>query len=310
MFVVGLVLLLLHYYVPRVIDLPVRQSDSSRKTHQRHSGHATGGKFSSDVSKSHGALWKHAITNLDELQMKGLSTNTQGQTGTAAGGAVNIREDWKEESTSHETESLENSLQMQFSHVDTLLTRLLCPSIDLVDHVVSSHTSMVKERKDHFDSVVEAIQDGMEANDDDIKIREACALLLLEKAFLHIVMDTSKTTAKSIWNGFGPDEGNDEGDSDVYQHDAFVLLNRILSQALDESNMFVGKGHFARHGFSQRHVNHAFAKLANVALRSARQLITRPLLLQPQHSIHKHEKSGTVPDILEVLRQCTYDVLT
>jgi hypothetical protein len=208
---------------------------------------------------------------------------------------VDIHPKWKEEALEHEWISLKGSLLQQLLHVDKLLrsTHLTCKTLPMMDRLANKPQQHKDEGRAiiaQFDAIAQEIRDSVsqEEGPDDSALSEPCALLYLEKAFISLILQLSETVYDVTLNSFSGDGAF------VFEEEMLIILNAILSEALDASNVFVGKGHFSRHGFSEESVNHAFARVAQMVLRTTRQLVSRPLVMHPPQNIFKHHKSGTI----------------
>lgn len=282
-------------YIPNLClfkALPVRVNDDSRQNRRQRTSSGEGTKS----VKPSGSAWRHALQEIgDSVLMKSASSSLTESTSSR----VDIHPMWKEEALQHEWMALKASLQQQLLHVDNLLRspHLGCVSLSVLDRIVRN-SKPGKGLSSHliaqFEFIAKDIHELVIQETDD-KMSEPCALLYLEKAFISAILQMSESLYDFVSNGF-------EGGDSVFEEEMLTILNAILSEALDASNVFVGKGHFSRHGFSQESINHALARIAQMALRTARQLVSRPLVMHPPQNIYKHRKSGIYSTRLIVIK--------
>jgi hypothetical protein len=126
--------------------------------------------------------------------------------------------------------------------------------------------------------------------DDDDESLQYCALLLIQRTFLDAILEVSENLS-TLLQSERISEHNAE--DEVYYNDAMNFHNRILSEVLTTSSMFVGKGHFSQIGFSSPRLNNAIARLGAMALGLSRQLLSRPVCLHEQKNWGSPRTAGT-----------------
>lgn len=181
--------------------------------------------------------------------------------------------DFRPEDSEHEFTSLIHSLQHHQTHCVELLSHLTpaCPVVRTLYDI--SPIATPENRLYDFQQIVKqihtVIRDGSDEN------LQYCGLLLLQRTFVDAVLEISVNLADLIQREMKLDHNIED---QVYYIDAMNFHNRILSEVLEVSSMFVGKGHFSKLGFSSAALNHAIARFGALALGLSRQLLSRPII--------------------------------
>jgi hypothetical protein len=208
----------------------------------------------------------------------------QGSSAAFAGSAFNPLD------TSHELQTIRQTLMHYRTHCLTLLSRIspACSRTSTIYELAPVATA--QDRLTHFHIIAQQV-DRLMSMQSEQKEGEYCGVINLELSLMDVTLEISDSLEKRI-----DQEDESEGhriDAEVYYNEVKNFHNRILGEVLEASNVFVGKGHFSRHGFASELINHVMARIANFVLSSTRQLITRPINLRTQQT----SKSSYIPSI-------------
>jgi hypothetical protein len=129
---------------------------------------------------------------------------------------------------------------------------------------------------DNFNVVRSLVKDGMEAN----HLSTFSSILYLQQALI------STTLELSVRLELAEDEiiatrVNGGDDMSEYYFELMEFHNLVLAEAIEVSNMFVGKGHFSRKGFSTKAIHDALATVGSSVLELTRLLLSKPVSVMP-----------------------------
>lgn len=209
----------------------------------------------------------HQPLNYNDLLRK---SSTTSRTGT----------DFRPEDSQHEYNSLIHSLQHHQTHCVELLSHLTpaCPIVRTLYDIspIATPENRIYDFQQIAKQIHKIIEEGNEEN------LQYCGLLLLQRTFIDAVLEISINLGDLLQREMKLDHNKEDQE---YYNEAINFHNRILSEVLEVSSMFVGKGHFSQLGFSSAALNHAIARFGAMALGLSRQLLSRPILLHEKRVI-------------------------
>lgn len=189
--------------------------------------------------------------------------------------------DYRPDDSLLEYNTLIKSIQQHHSHCTELISHLSssCPHTRSLYSI--SPIASPKDRLDHFQLISDQIQNYITNNSPQVNV-ESCSILILQKNMLEIVLEISTKLNELIETEM---KQKHNSEYDVYYNDAINFHNRILSEVLQASSMFMGKGHFSQLGFSSSTLNNAISHIAATTLQLSRHLLSRPIILHEKLSI-------------------------
>ena len=122
---------------------------------------------------------------------------------------------------------------------------------------------------DNFNHIRSSIRDGIEAN----HLTSYSAILYLQQAAIATILNLSVQLELC--------ESKVDESMMEYYLELMEYHNRILGETIQLSNMFVGKGHFSRKGFSSKDIHDALATVAASVLEITRLLLSKPVTVMP-----------------------------
>ena len=129
---------------------------------------------------------------------------------------------------------------------------------------------------DNFNNVRSSINEGIEAN----HLSKFSAILYLQQALISASLELSVRLELAEDEIVARDMSIADGMKEYY-FELMEFHNQVLAEAIEVSNMFVGKGHFSRKGFTSHAIHTALATVGSSVLELTRLLLSKPVTVMP-----------------------------
>lgn len=181
-----------------------------------------------------------------------------------------------------EIESDSNDLtEENLAHEDVLYRLKAVPNLLPSGEIAPAYLREVSKEKfnsqtyvDDFNLIRSVVKDGVAAN----HLSTFSAMLYLQQALISTSLELSirlEIAEEQILASTGEDDLRE------YYFELMEFHNQVLAETIEVSNMFVGKGHFSRKGFSTKAVHDALATVGSSVLEMTRLLLSKPVTMMP-----------------------------